>query len=180
MTRCVERVDSGATRRRSRSPSLIPVSLAKTRLRRQIARQDRRLRRCLGPHRRRRSRRWRINFHANARAASSDGVDGGGGLGRSGEKNWSKKKRGAQRLVTGSDMICSSGSGETAICPTNGRSCAAISNTEADMPVANSPIATNDESLLITVHQRDRQQGAYRLQIEAGPFHGVDFPPGSR
>ncbi len=25
MTRCVERVDSGATRRRSRSPSLIPV-----------------------------------------------------------------------------------------------------------------------------------------------------------
>ena len=34
MTRCVERVDSGATRRRSRSPPLIPVSLAKTRLRR--------------------------------------------------------------------------------------------------------------------------------------------------
>ena len=27
------------------------------------------------------------------------------------------------------------------------------------------------------MHQRDRQQGAYRLQIEAGPFHGVDFRP---
>jgi hypothetical protein len=30
----------------------------------------------------------------------------------------------------------------TAICPTNGRSCTAISNTEADTPVANSPIAS--------------------------------------
>src|SRR5258708_32021124 len=36
VTRCVERVDSGATPRRSRSPSLIPVSLAKTRLRRKL------------------------------------------------------------------------------------------------------------------------------------------------
>jgi hypothetical protein len=52
----------------------------------------------------------------------------------------------AQRFVTGSDVICSSGSGATAICLTNGRSCAAISSTEADTPVANSPIATNDES----------------------------------
>jgi hypothetical protein len=34
----------------------------------------------------------------------------------------------------------------TAICPTNGRSCAAISNTESDTPVANSPIASNDAS----------------------------------
>ena len=36
VTQCVERADSGVTRRRSRSPSLIPGSLAKTRLRRKL------------------------------------------------------------------------------------------------------------------------------------------------
>ena len=45
-----------------------------------------------------------------------------------------------------SGMICSRGSGVTAIFPTNGRSCAAMSNTEAATPVANRPIARNDES----------------------------------
>ena len=52
---------------------------------------------------------------------TSDGADGDG-VGRTGEKPGPS----AQRFVNGSDTICSSGFGVTAICPTNGQSCAAI------------------------------------------------------
>ena len=54
-------------------------------------------------------------------ALTSDGADGHG-VGRSGEKPGPS----AQRFVNGSDTICSSGFGVTAIYPTNGRSCAAL------------------------------------------------------
>ena len=74
-------------------------------------------------------------------ALTSDGADGDG-VGRSGEKPGPS----AQRFVNGSDTICSSGFGVTASCPAKGRSWAAISSAEADTPVANNPIASNDAS----------------------------------
>ena len=48
----------------------------------------------------------------------------------------------------------------TAICPTNGRSCAAISNNEADTPVANSPSQVGEIYEVMHINERD---GYYAL-----------------
>jgi len=62
--------------------------------------------------------------------------------------------------LSASDTICSSGFGVTAICPTNGRSCAAISNNEADTPVANSPSQVGEIYEVMHINERD---GYYAL-----------------
>jgi hypothetical protein len=72
-------------------------------------------------------------------------------------------------------MICSNGAGVTASCPTNGRSCAAISNTEADTPVANSPMAISDESrssqCTIAIASKAQIACRYRPGARLAVFH---------